>query len=217
MDVIAAYELVGTCRGAGRSVAPTHRTVKRIVDAHQAQLVGGLVVRKDRGHNYAMVADLVASKVTKTQGRISAKRLLPAARVAGYEGRRGASVGWWLRRSRGWRRDRHRGRRPGVWLPGETLLVGWGVLGGLHVFCAVLAWSRVRFIRFAHNERAVITFELLAECFEVLGGVPQVVLADRMGCLKAGAVAHVVIPTADYVRFAGTADRPAAAFVRNIT
>ena len=37
---------------------------------------------------------------------------------------------------------------------------------------------------------------------EVLGGVPQVVLADRMGCLKAGVVANVVVPTADYVRFA---------------
>lgn len=43
---------------------------------------------------------------------------------------------------------------------------------------------------------------LLAECFEELGGVPQVVLADRMGCLKGGVVANVVVPTADYVRFA---------------
>ena len=30
----------------------------------------------------------------------------------------------------------------------------------------------------------------------MLGGVPQVVLADRMGCLKAGVVANVVVPTA---------------------
>jgi transposase len=66
----------------------------------------------------------------------------------------------------------------------------------------VLAWSRVRFIRFADNERSATTLQLLAECFEVLGGVPQVVLADRMGCLKAGVVANVVVPTADYVRFA---------------
>ncbi len=28
------------------------------------------------------------------------------------------------------------------------------------------------------------------------------VLADRMGCLKGGTVANVVIPTPDYVRFA---------------
>ena len=76
------------------------------------------------------------------------------------------------------------------------------MLNGLHVFCAVLAWSRVRFVRFADNERADTTLALLAECFQVLGGVPKVVLADRMGCLKGGVVADVVVPTPDYVRFA---------------
>jgi hypothetical protein len=70
------------------------------------------------------------------------------------------------------------------------------------VFCAVLAWSRVRFVRFADNERAATTLALLAECFEELGGVPKMVLADRMGCLKGGVVANKVIPTGDYVRFA---------------
>jgi hypothetical protein len=32
--------------------------------------------------------------------------------------------------------------------------------------------------------------------------VPKVVLGDRMGCLKGGVVANVVVPTPDYVRFA---------------
>ena len=101
-----------------------------------------------------------------------------------------------------WRRGHHRGRRPAVWTPGDTLVIDWGVEGGLHVFCAVLAWSRFRFVRFAADEKATTTMGLLAECFETLGGVPKTVLADRMGCLKAGVVANVVVPTADYVRFA---------------
>ena len=82
-------------------------------------------------------------------------------------------------------------------------MIDWGSEGGLHVFCAVLAWCRVRFVRFARDERAETTLALLAECFEVLGGVPGKVLADRMGCLKGGVVANVVVPTAEYVRFAG--------------
>jgi hypothetical protein len=45
------------------------------------------------------------------------------------------------------------------------------VLGG-HVFCAVLAWSRWRFVRFARDEKAA-TVELLAECFEELGVGPR--------------------------------------------
>jgi hypothetical protein len=89
-----------------------------------------------------------------------------------------------------------------VWTPGDTLAIDWGVRDGLHVFCAVLAWSRFRFVRFAADEKAATTMALLAECFETLGGVPKTVLADRMGCLKAGVVANVVVPTAEYVRFA---------------
>ena len=87
--------------------------------------------------------------------------------------------------------------------PGEHLVIDWGAEGGLHVFCAVLAWSRIRFVRFASDERAETTLAMLAECFEALGGVPGKVLADRMGCLKGGVVANVVVPTAEYVRFAG--------------
>ncbi|MGI8693332.1 MAG: hypothetical protein ACR2JK_10615 [Geodermatophilaceae bacterium] len=60
----------------------------------------------------------------------------------------------------------------------------------------------MRFVRVAADERADTTMRLLAECFTELGGVPKVVLADRMGCLKGGVVADVVIPTPDYVRFA---------------
>jgi hypothetical protein len=73
---------------------------------------------------------------------------------------------------------------------------------GLKVFTAVLAWSRWRFVRFTRDETLETTLRLLAECFECLGGVPAVVLADRMGCLKGGVVANVVVPTAAYVRFA---------------
>jgi hypothetical protein len=59
-----------------------------------------------------------------------------------------------------------------------------------------------RFVRFAADERSETTLAMLAECFEVLGGLPGKVLADRMGCLKGGGVANVVVPTAEYVRFA---------------
>ena len=91
---------------------------------------------------------------------------------------------------------------PGGWSPGEHLVIDWGSEGGLHVFCAVLAWCRFRFVRFARDERSEATLAMLAECFEVLGGVPGKVLADRMGCLKGGEVANVVVPAPQYLRFA---------------
>ena len=198
MDVIAAYQEVGSYRGAAEICGTTHKTVKRIVEAQ----AGSPAVRKERGHNFDGVAELVAARVDGTRGKISAKRLLPAARAAGYAGSPRNFRRLVAQARQGWRRDHGRGRRPGVWLPGETLIIDWGAESGLHVFCAVLAWSRFRFVRFADNERSATTLGFLAECFETLGGVPAVVLADRMGCLKAGTVADVVVPTADYVRFA---------------
>ena len=71
MDVIAAYECVGTYRGAAELCGTTHKTVKRIVDAHEA---GEPAEREGRGHTYDEVADLVAQRVAKTQGKVSAKR-----------------------------------------------------------------------------------------------------------------------------------------------
>jgi hypothetical protein len=206
MDVIAAYREVGSYRGAAALCGTTHKTVRRIVEAQVAGDVrpqpareGG---RRGRGHNYDAVAELVADRVAKTSGRISAKRLLPAARTAGYGGSARNFRRLVAAEKAHWHRSHHRGRRPGVWAPGETLLIDWGAEGGLHVFCAVAAWSRFRFVRFAVDERAATTLGMLADCFEVLGGVPRTVLADRMGCLKGGVVANVVVPTPDYVRFA---------------
>ena len=200
MDIISVYREVGTYRGAAQIAGTTPKTVKRVIDRQEAG--GGAPERAVRERNYDGVAELVAVRVAKTAGRISAKRLLPVARAAGYAGSPRNFRRLVAAQKQLWRNDNHRGRRPAVWLPGEYLVIDWGVLGGLHVFCAVLAWCRLRFVRFATDERAETTLAMLAECFEVLGGVPGVVLADRMGCLKGGVVANKVIPTPDYVRFA---------------
>ena len=200
MDVLSAFRDVGSYRGAAAICGTTPKTVKRIVVRHLSG--DGQPVRQPRCHNYDPVTELVAGRVGKTHARISAKRLLPEARAAGYEGSARNFRRVVCEAKRQWRRGHHRGRRPAVWTPGETLVIDWGVQGGLHVFCAVLAWSRVRFVRFAADEKAETTLAMLAECFETLAGVPKTVLADRMGCLKGGVVANVVVPTPAYVRFA---------------
>ena len=199
LDVITAYREVGTYRGAAEICGVDPKTVKRLVTRDQAA-----AERVERRKNYESVRALVAESMKNTNGKLSAKKLFPKAVAAGYAGSDRN-----FRRLVATERAKYRqgqaiasGRRPAVWTPGEYLVIDWGVMNGVHVFCAVLAWSRVRFVRFADNERADTTLRFLAECFETLGGVPKVVLADRMGCLKGGVVANVMIPTPDYVRFA---------------
>lgn len=196
MDIKDAYREVGSYRGAAGICGTTHKTVKRIVAADDATAVVPVV------HNYDEVRDIVEERVAKTQGKISAKRLLPVAVAGGYEGSDRNFRRLVADAKAAWRAGHHRGRRPGVWTPGNMLVIDWGEIGPLFVFCAVMAWSRWRFVFFADNLRSDTTLTALAACFEELGGVPKTVLSDRMGCLKGGTVAGVVVPTADYVRFA---------------
>lgn len=92
-----------------RLVRHHHQTLKRAVERAEA---GGPPQREPRPHNFDAVRDVVAERVAKSRGRISAKRLLPIARAAGYAGsprnfRRLVAAEKAL-----WRND-NRGRRPG--------------------------------------------------------------------------------------------------------
>lgn len=197
MDIQSAYREVGTYRGAAEICGVTHKTVKRVVEAS---------LREDPDpatpHNYDAVTALVAERVERTKAKISAKRLLPLAVAAGYVGSARNFRRLVADEKAAYLAEHHRGRRPASWAAGEHLVFDWGEIGPLYVFCAVLAWSRFRFVAFATDLGAETTMTMLAQCFEEIGGVPKVALTDRMGCLKGGTVAGVVIPTPAYVRFA---------------
>lgn len=197
LNILSAYAELGSYRAAAALCGTTHKTARRVVERRGRPPAE----RSARPKNTDQLATLIAERVRATDGRISAKRLLPVCRAQGYTGsarnlRRAVAAAKAV-----WRRER-RVYRPWLPVPGEHLVIDWGSEGDVHVFCAVLAWSRVRFVRFAPDETQATTLRLLAECFETLGGVPAVVLADRMGCLKGGVVANVVVPAPGYVAFA---------------
>jgi len=175
--------------------------VKRVIE--RAEAGGVKPARKERERNYSSVEELVVARVVASKGRMQAKQMLPIARTEGYEGSARNFRRLVAAAKRDYRRDHHRGRRPGIWHPGEHLVFDWTDLGaGLHIFCAVLAWSRWRFVRFAADEQAHTTMGFLAEAFAAAGGVPEKTLTDRMGCLKGGVVANLVIPTEAFISFA---------------
>jgi transposase len=199
MDMHAAYRETGSYRAAAEICGTTPKTVKRsVLDAHAVEM-GELPAG---AHNYETVRDLVVERVERTKGKMSAKRLFPVAKAAGYTGSARNFRRLVAEVKAEWKQQNHRGRRPGVWTPGDMVVFDWGEIGPLFVFCAVLAWSRVRFVYFADNLGAESTMTALARCFEYLGAVPKTALTDRMGCLKGATVAGLVVPTPAYVRFA---------------
>jgi len=199
VQIVSAYNELGSYRAAAKLCGTTPKTVRRVVERQRA---GGLAPpRKERPKNTDAVAELVAERITATDGRISAKRLLPAARAAGYAGSARNLRRLVAEAKAAHRRDR-RVYRPWVPSPGGHLVIDWTPAGGLQMFGAVLAWCRYRFVRFALDQRRATTLSLIAECLEEIGGVPGVVLSDRMAGLRASEVAGLVVPHPDYVRFA---------------
>lgn len=57
MDIIAAYREAGTFRGAASIAGTTHKTVRRVIERHEA--CGIAPSRAARGHNYDGVTALV--------------------------------------------------------------------------------------------------------------------------------------------------------------
>ena len=178
MDMIAAFNDVGSYRGAAAICGVDHKTVKRALARSSGP-------PEARPHNYDLVADVVARRVSGTSARISAKRLLPEAWAVGYTGSARNFRRLVAKTKGAWRSGHRRGRRPGVraWRGACHRLGRRG--RPAHLLRCDGFFAR-RFVRFAADEKATTTFEMLARCFEALGGAPKVVLADRMGCLKGG-------------------------------
>src|SRR5438876_9438893 len=76
MEIVNAFELVGSYRGAAALSGTTAKTVKRVLERRAAGQVGrrpsSAAVR-----NTAVVVELIRQKVRASDGRISTKRLLP--------------------------------------------------------------------------------------------------------------------------------------------
>jgi len=198
MDIVHAYRTVGTYRGAAALCGTTHKTVRRVLERHARGQEGRRPAPETKA---TPVTGLIAERVRLSDGRISAKRLLPVVQAAGYSGSLRVLQRAVKNAKEQWQRQR-RTYRPWVPIPGEYLVIDWASEGGWQLFGAILAWSRYRFVRFGVDQTRATTLRLLADCFTELGGVPAVVLSDRMGCLKAGVVANVVVPHPEYVQFA---------------
>ncbi len=201
MHIVAKYRELGSHRAAAKACGVDHKTVKRIVDRVERGEGDAPRRQPPRARNYDVVVDLVRRRVAETRGRISAKRLLPVARAEGYAGSERNFRRVVAAAKADWRRH---GRVFRPWRPaaGEFLAVDYGTWAGWQVFCAVLVWSRIRFVRISRDQQQPTTLALLAECFETVGGVPAVVLADRIACLRGAIVADRVVAHPGYVRFA---------------
>src|SRR5258706_11524918 len=126
LDIINAYEETGSLRAAAALCGTTHKTVKRVLERRGAGQRPGRR-RAPRPGLADEFTDLIFGKVQATDGRITAKRLLPVVRAAGFTGsartlRRAVAV-----QKATWRKAR-RVYRPWIPEPGQHLLIAYGTV-----------------------------------------------------------------------------------------
>jgi transposase len=145
---------------------------------------------------------LIRAKVQTTQGKIKSKPLLRVLRAAGYTSSLRVLQRTLKDVRHEWSREHRRIYRPWVSAPGEFLIVDWGDVGIIRTaagerkllcFCAILGWSRWKYVRFFTAQRFAMLAQGLAGCFETLGGVPANVLFDNPKTVTVGFVAGAAV------------------------
>ena len=149
MEILEAYDLAGTLRGAAELAGCDHKTVAHWV--RQRELAGGMPAGERRKPAVGDFAGKIDELVERSHGRIRADVAHGKLVAIGYEGSERTTRRWVADAKRQWRREHGRRTRP--WIPEPGLWMQWDygdgpVIDGRQtvLFCAWLAWSRYRVV-----------------------------------------------------------------------
>lgn len=150
MEILEAYDLVGTLRGAAALANCDHHTVAHYVAEREA--AGGEWKRKDRPCPRTEAhTDKIAEWVERSEGKVRADKVHERLAAMGYEGSERTTRRAVAKAKKAYRAGQLRVTRPWVTEPG--LWMQWDYGEGPKIddrptslFCAWLAWSRFRVV-----------------------------------------------------------------------
>jgi len=210
LAVVNLYEELGSYRAVAAVVGCDHKTVKAWLErSRRGEAMAGVV----RGRATDPFRHLIRERIEMTAGRVRGRRLLKLRRAAGYTGSLRTLQRALRIEKRGWQERQRRVYRPWYSAPGDFLIVDWGEVGKaataagqrkLYCFCAVLGWSRWRYVRFFTCQRFQVLAQGLAACFEAFG-VPAHVIHDNPKTVTTEFVAGLSVLNAEMVRLAKVA------------
>src|SRR6201994_4273330 len=182
MEILEAYALAGTLRGAAQLAGCDHKTVAHWV----AQRELGLVPKVERKRP-AMEAEYqrkIDELVGRSSGRIRADVAHGRLVALGYLGAPRTTRRWVADAKRRWRREHGRVTRPWMPEPGLWAQFDYGdgpVVDGRKtvLFCAWLAWSRFRVVVPLRDKTLPSVVIGLDRALRAFGGVPTYALTDN--------------------------------------
>jgi transposase len=182
MDVLEAYDLTQSLRGAAQLTGVDHHTVARYVAARAAGTLDE--VPQERPKASDDFADKIAEWVERSNGKVRADVVHERLVAMNYTGseRTTRRVVALLKSS--YQRATHRIYKPWIPEPGLWLQYDFGdgpVVDGIKtvLFCAWLAWSRFRVIIALQDRTMPSVVAALDQTFRLIGGVTTYVLTDN--------------------------------------
>ncbi len=205
MEILEAYDLAGSLRGAALLAGCDHKTVAHWV--RQRDL--GLLPRLDR-QRPAMHGEFqqkIDELVDRSHGKIRADKAHERLVALGYLGAPRTTRRWVAVSKRRWRREHGRVTRPWMPEPGLWMQFDYGdgpVVDGRKtvLFCAWLAWSRFRVVvplRDKTLPSVVIGLDRALRCF---GGAPTYVLTDNEKTVSVDHVCGIAVRNSQIVSVA---------------
>lgn len=183
MEILEAYDLTGSLRGAAKLAGCDHKTVARLVAARDAA-GGGLAVRARSRPLVDPFAAKIDELVDRSRAQIRADKAHGVLVAMGYEGSYRTTRRAVAEAKRRWR-NRH-GRRTRPWIPQPGLWLQWDYGEGPEIagtravlFCAWLAWSRFRVVVPLRDKTMPSVVIGLDRALRLVGAVPTYALTDN--------------------------------------
>jgi transposase len=182
MEILEAFDLTGSLRGAAALAGCDHKTVARLVAAREE--AGGLPVRARSRPLVDPFAGKIDELVDRSRAQIRADKAHGVLVAMGYAGSYRTTRRAVAEAKRRWRQKHGRRTRP--WIPQPGLWLQWDygdgpVVAGRRavLFCAWLAWSRFRVVVPLRDKTLASVVIGLDRTLRLIDGVPTYALTDN--------------------------------------
>jgi transposase len=197
MEILEAFDLTGTLRGAAELAGCDHKTVAHWVRARE-QAGGGLLVAVRRRPMVDPFTEKIAEWVDRSRAKIRADVAHQRLVAMGYRGSERTTRRAVAEAKRCWRAEHGRRTRP--WVPEPGLWMQWDYGDGPEVggrstvlFCAWLAWSRFRVVLPLWDRTMASVVMGLDRALRAFGGAPSYALTDNERTVSVDQVCGIAV------------------------
>lgn len=197
MEILEAYDLTGTLRGAGELAGCDHKTVGHWVRVRE-EAGGGPLERPRPKPRMDDFTEKVQEWVERSRGKFRADVAHQRLVAMGYQGSERTTRRAVAEAKRAYRQEHGRRTRPWVVEPGLWLQFDYGdgptVAGRSTVlFCAWLAWSRYRVVVPLWDKSMPSVVMALDRALRAFGGAPIYALTDNERTVSVDRVCGIAV------------------------